>query len=65
MEVLLKNIIKNIKSIILLGIMLLLILLLAMFLMWGYSKHQFIDNCIAEGHSQSWCLETWQEVDDL
>ena len=46
-------------------IILLVILLLVMFVMWGYSRYKFIDNCIAEGHSQSWCLETWQEVDDL
>lgn len=45
--------------------MLFVILLLAMFVMWGHSRYKFIDNCIAEGHSKSWCLETWQEVDDL
>ncbi len=60
-----KNFIKNIKSIILFVIMLFVILLLAIFVMWGHSRYKFIDNCIAEGHSQSWCLETWQEVDDL
>ena len=59
-------VVKYIKpNILLFGIVLLGILLLVMFVMWGHSRYKFIDNCIAEGNSQSWCLETWQEVDDL
>lgn len=60
-----KNFIKNIISIILIGVILLGCLLLATFAMWAYSRYEFMDDCVAEGHSQSWCLKTWQEVDDL
>lgn len=60
-----KNIISIILTIILIGLILLGCLLLATFAMWAYSRYEFMDDCVAEGHSKSWCLKTWQEVDDL
>lgn len=46
-------------------IILVIFIIVALQIFSFYEKSKFINNCLAEGHSQEYCQSVWGEIDAL
>lgn len=49
------------------GVLTLLLLLIICFALaiWRYNRYTEIKKCVAEGKTQQWCEQLWEEIDAL